>query len=282
MLLQAAWRIQRSSRAGNRGSCWSTSAARSRSWCCWRASSGSCTAIFATRSGLAPGDAHGVMFGALVIAPLVIVYLFSLDFINRGIDSWFRVEIRQGLNDAVVLSRSALDLRLRDRHGARDLLRARCASCRTRAAAAAGGGAARHDAAQITVYDAYGRAAAVSSATPLAQQPRHRRRKWRCSWRRGALCQPEFARERPVHHRQPRRRSRTRSRRTPAGATCSSITRCRGSSRRWPRACSIRRRIWRSVRGARAAENQLPADLTLVVLLTLLRRSTARSTRRSA
>ena len=55
-----------------------------------------------------------VMFGALVIAPLIIVYLFSLDFINRGIDSWFRVEIKQGLNDALVLSRSALDLRLRE------------------------------------------------------------------------------------------------------------------------------------------------------------------------
>jgi len=55
-----------------------------------------------------------VMFGGLVIAPLIIVYLFSLDFINRGIDSWFRVEIKQGLNDALVLSRSALDLRLRE------------------------------------------------------------------------------------------------------------------------------------------------------------------------
>ena len=55
-----------------------------------------------------------LMFGALVIAPLLIVYLFSLDFINRGIDSWFRVEIKQGLNDALVLSRSALDLRLRE------------------------------------------------------------------------------------------------------------------------------------------------------------------------
>ncbi len=41
-----------------------------------------------------------LIFGSLVIAPLVIVYLFSLDFINRGIDSWFRVEIKQGLNDA--------------------------------------------------------------------------------------------------------------------------------------------------------------------------------------
>src|SRR6202046_5952153 len=55
-----------------------------------------------------------LMFGGLVIAPLIIVYLFSLDFINRGIDSWFRVEIKQGLTDALVLSRSALDLRLRE------------------------------------------------------------------------------------------------------------------------------------------------------------------------
>ena len=42
------------------------------------------------------------------------MYLFSLDFLNRGIDSWFRIEIKQGLNDALVLSRSALDLRLRE------------------------------------------------------------------------------------------------------------------------------------------------------------------------
>jgi PAS domain S-box-containing protein len=54
------------------------------------------------------------IFGALVIAPLLIVYVFSLDFLNRGIDSWFRVEIKQGLGDALVLSRSALDLRMRE------------------------------------------------------------------------------------------------------------------------------------------------------------------------
>ena len=54
------------------------------------------------------------IFGALVVAPLLIVYLFSLDFLNRGIDSWFRVEVKQGLNDALVLSRSALDVRMRE------------------------------------------------------------------------------------------------------------------------------------------------------------------------
>jgi nitrogen fixation/metabolism regulation signal transduction histidine kinase len=113
-----------------------------------------------------------LMFGGLVIAPLVIVYLFSLDFINRGIDSWFRVEIRQGLNDAVVLSRSALDLRLREQ--------ARRTEIFARSLRELQGPALLQrleeerratEAKEIIVYDAYGRAAAVSSATPLAQQP---------------------------------------------------------------------------------------------------------------
>ncbi|MEY3138622.1 MAG: hypothetical protein RL580_2354 [Pseudomonadota bacterium] len=59
-----------------------------------------------------------LVFGALVALPLLTVYVFSLAFLNSGIDSWFRVEIRQGLNDAVGLSRSALDLRMRE-HGRR-------------------------------------------------------------------------------------------------------------------------------------------------------------------
>src|SRR5579863_2288246 len=54
------------------------------------------------------------IFGALVVAPLLIVYFSSLEFLNRGIDSWFTVEVKQGLNDAVVLSRAALDLRMRE------------------------------------------------------------------------------------------------------------------------------------------------------------------------
>src|SRR3954466_3277780 len=54
------------------------------------------------------------IFGMLVIVPLMIVYLFSLEFLNRGIDSWFRVEVKQGLNDALRLSRSALDMRMRE------------------------------------------------------------------------------------------------------------------------------------------------------------------------
>ena len=54
------------------------------------------------------------IFGALVIAPLLIVYVSSLEFINQGIDSWFKVEVKEGLNDALGLSRAALDLRMRE------------------------------------------------------------------------------------------------------------------------------------------------------------------------
>jgi PAS domain S-box-containing protein len=53
------------------------------------------------------------IFGALVVAPLLIVYLFSLEFLNRGIDSWFRVEVKQGLSEALVLSRASLDVQMR-------------------------------------------------------------------------------------------------------------------------------------------------------------------------
>ena len=54
------------------------------------------------------------IFGALVVAPLLIVYLSSLEFLDHGIDSWFRVEVKQGLNDALVLSRAAPNLRMRE------------------------------------------------------------------------------------------------------------------------------------------------------------------------
>jgi len=55
-----------------------------------------------------------VMFVILAVVPVSVVYYFSLQFLQRGIDSWFDVRIEQGLDDALVLSRAALDVRLRD------------------------------------------------------------------------------------------------------------------------------------------------------------------------
>ncbi len=54
------------------------------------------------------------IFSALAVAPILVVYYFSLQFINRGIDSWFEVEVSQGLKDTRELSRAALDVRVRE------------------------------------------------------------------------------------------------------------------------------------------------------------------------
>ncbi|HEY3809469.1 MAG TPA: ATP-binding protein [Steroidobacteraceae bacterium] len=113
-----------------------------------------------------------IMFGALVITPLIIVYLFSLDFINRGIDSWFRVEIRQGLNDALVLSRSALDLRLREQARRTESLARSLRELRGPELLQRLDEERREiEAREIIIYDATGRAAAMSSDMPVGEQP---------------------------------------------------------------------------------------------------------------
>ena len=55
-----------------------------------------------------------VIFVTLAVFPVLVVYGFSLDFLRRGIDSWFDVEIDRALNDSLELSRAALDLRMRE------------------------------------------------------------------------------------------------------------------------------------------------------------------------
>jgi len=55
-----------------------------------------------------------ITFVVLAVVPIAIVYYFSLQFLQRGIDSWFDVEIEQALDDALELSRGALDVRLGD------------------------------------------------------------------------------------------------------------------------------------------------------------------------
>ena len=51
------------------------------------------------------------MSATLAMVPLLLAFYFSVMFLNRGIDSWFHVEIREGLENALNLSKAALDLR---------------------------------------------------------------------------------------------------------------------------------------------------------------------------
>ena len=54
------------------------------------------------------------IFSALAVAPILVVYYFSLQFINRGIDSWFELEVSQVLRDTRELSHAALEVRVRE------------------------------------------------------------------------------------------------------------------------------------------------------------------------
>ncbi|MDE2304645.1 MAG: HAMP domain-containing protein [Gammaproteobacteria bacterium] len=54
------------------------------------------------------------VFSALAVGPILVVFYFALQFMNRSIDSWFELEVSQGLKDTRDLSRAALDARVRD------------------------------------------------------------------------------------------------------------------------------------------------------------------------
>jgi nitrogen fixation/metabolism regulation signal transduction histidine kinase len=55
-----------------------------------------------------------VAFTLITLVPVSVVYYFSMDFIRRGIDSWFDVRFERGFDDALELSRISLDERKRD------------------------------------------------------------------------------------------------------------------------------------------------------------------------
>jgi nitrogen fixation/metabolism regulation signal transduction histidine kinase len=54
------------------------------------------------------------LFAVLAITPVALVYGFSLHFLQKGIDSWLDDQVDRGLENALELSRTALDLRMRE------------------------------------------------------------------------------------------------------------------------------------------------------------------------
>jgi nitrogen fixation/metabolism regulation signal transduction histidine kinase len=113
------------------------------------------------------------IFGSLVIAPLIIVYLFSLEFLNRGIDSWFKVEIRQGLTDALELSKSAVDVRMREYARSTQLFANRLAdSTPANWNSAADQQRVESGALEVVVYGKLGQVLAASSVGASSTLPR--------------------------------------------------------------------------------------------------------------
>ena len=113
------------------------------------------------------------IFGSLVIAPLIIVYLFSLEFLNRGIDSWFKVEIKQGLSDALELSKSAMDVRMREYARSTQLFAIRLAdSPPANWNAAADTQRVESGALEVVVYGTLGQILAASTSGTSTNLPR--------------------------------------------------------------------------------------------------------------
>jgi PAS domain S-box-containing protein len=54
------------------------------------------------------------VFSLLALVPVVLVFYFSMQFITRGIDSWFDVRIEQALEQSLELSRASLESRVRE------------------------------------------------------------------------------------------------------------------------------------------------------------------------
>ncbi len=55
-----------------------------------------------------------LLFVILSVTPVSVVYYFSLDFLQRGIDSWFDVRVDNALQDALELSQTSLGVRMRE------------------------------------------------------------------------------------------------------------------------------------------------------------------------
>lgn len=50
------------------------------------------------------------MITLLNLLPLFMVYFFAIQFLNKGVDSWFDVQVEQAINDAVLLGQTSLEV----------------------------------------------------------------------------------------------------------------------------------------------------------------------------
>lgn len=55
-----------------------------------------------------------VIFTILSVTPVLILYYFSLDFLHRGIDSWFDLRVEQALDNSLELSRLSIEMRKKE------------------------------------------------------------------------------------------------------------------------------------------------------------------------
>jgi nitrogen fixation/metabolism regulation signal transduction histidine kinase len=113
------------------------------------------------------------MFVGLAVLPLLVVFYFSIQFINRGIDTWFNVEVGEGLENALKLSRAALELQMREHLQATEQISRRLTDVSERQLIFELSLLRRESgASEITIYGSSNRILATSSDSSLASLPR--------------------------------------------------------------------------------------------------------------
>ncbi|MDH3619336.1 MAG: ATP-binding protein [Gammaproteobacteria bacterium] len=112
------------------------------------------------------------MFVGLAVLPLIVVFYFSTQFINRGIDSWFNVQVEEGLDNALTLSRAALELQKRRNLQSTQAAAQRLAVVNDRQAVFELGVLRRDSGArEVTLYGANNTVLATSSDSATASLP---------------------------------------------------------------------------------------------------------------
>jgi len=114
-----------------------------------------------------------LMFVTLALVPAGILFFFSLQFINRGVDSWFHVEVEQALDEALGMARFYLDER-RERLVAegQELARELADSELPPAQLVLPDLRRRHRLSEVALFDANGTLLGASAAEPTARLPR--------------------------------------------------------------------------------------------------------------
>ena len=113
------------------------------------------------------------MFVGLAVVPLLVVFYFSMQFINRGIDTWFNVEVEAGLENALKLSRAALEMQMRQHLYSTQQISQRLSDVNERQLVFELSMMRRESgASEITIYGSNNRILATSSDSASASLPR--------------------------------------------------------------------------------------------------------------
>ena len=113
------------------------------------------------------------MFVGLAVLPLLVVFYFAMQFINRGIDTWFNVEVEDGLENALSLSRAALEMQMRQHLYSTQQIALRLRDVSERNLVFELSMMRRESgASEITIYGANNRILATSSDSSTATLPR--------------------------------------------------------------------------------------------------------------